>query len=536
MKRRIPAAWSRVAALSVGVVLGAALAAASPPANAQDKSKTLRIVAHADVKILDPSFTTAYITRNFGYMVYDMLFGLDAKGEPQPQMVDKYSSANDGKEWRFSLRPGLKFSDGTPVKAGDAVASIQRWASRDSVGRAMTAAGAEWKVVDDASFSLTLKEPFGLVLHALAKPSGFPLVVMPERLAKMPTTSPLNEVLGSGPFVFKRDEWVPGNKVVFLRNPEYVARSEPASGLAGSKKPVFDRVEWLYLPDANSAIAALRNGEVDFVEQVPPDYIAPLRGDPNVVIGASGSYQGFMVMNHLHPPFDNQKVRQALLQAVSQARFVAGMGYPEDMRVDYCPTYFICGSPNETDAGSEPYRKADVAKAKKLLAESGYKGEKVVLLVPTDVTYLNAEALVAAQTLRSVGFNVDMNNMDWASIGARRAKKDAPEAGGWSMYLTVAGEFDVDSPITNAYLSAACGNTLPGWPCDKELDELRTAWLRESDPAKRRQALDAFQRRAYEAVPYINVGQYSAAFAARKDLKGIDRMGRGLLTVWMLSK
>jgi peptide/nickel transport system substrate-binding protein len=536
MNRRIPAACLRLAALSASVVLGAVLAAAAPTVAAQDKAKTLRIVAHADVKILDPSFTTAYITRNFGYMVYDMLFGLDAKGEPQPQMVDKYTRSEDGKQWQFSLRPGLKFSDGSLVKAADAVASIQRWSSRDSVGRAMTAAGAEWKVVDDAGFSLTLEESFGLVLHALAKPSGFPLVVMPERLAKMPTTSPLTEVLGSGPFIFKRDEWVPGNKVVFLRNPDYVARSEPASALAGSKKPAFDRVEWLYLPDANSAIAALKNGEVDYVEQVPPDYIAPLKGDPNVVIGASGAYQGFMVMNHLHAPFDNQKVRQALLQAVSQERFVAGMGYAEDMRIAYCPSYFICGSPNETAAGSEPYRKADVAKAKKLLAESGYKGEKVVLLVPTDVSYLNAEALVAAQTLRSVGFNVDMNNMDWASIGARRAKKDAPEAGGWSMYLTVAGEFDVDSPITNAYLSAACGNTLPGWPCDKQLDELRTAWLRETDAAKRREALDAFQKRAYETVPYISVGQYSAAFAARKSLKGADRLVRGLPTVWMLEK
>ena len=530
MNRRTFAVRFTAAALA----LGGALLVASAPAIAQ--TKTLRIVAHADVKILDPGFTTAYITRNFGYMVYDMLFGLDAKGDPKPQMVDKYTTSADGKAWSFTLRDGLKFSDGAAVTAADAVASIQRWSARDNVGRAMNAAGAEWKAVDTKTFALTLKEPFGLVLHGLAKPSGFPLVVMPERMAKLPTTSPLTEVLGSGPFIFKRDEWVPGNKVVFLRNPDYVARSEPPSGLAGSKRPNFDRVEWLYLPDANSAIAALKNGEVDFIEQVPPDYIAPLRTDPGIAIGASGSYQGFMVMNHLHPPFDNVKVRQALLRAVSQERFVAGMGYPLDMRVTYCPTYFICGSANETAAGSEPYRKADVAAAKKLLAASGYKGEKIVLLVPTDVTYLNAEALVAAQTLRSVGFDVDMQNMDWASIGARRAKKDAPEAGGWSMYLTVAGEFDVDSPITNAYLSAACGNSLPGWPCDKPLDELRTAWLRETVPAKRREILDAFQKRAYEAVPYINVGQYSAAFAARKDLKHIDMMKRGLPTVWMLDR
>ncbi|HZH06441.1 MAG TPA: ABC transporter substrate-binding protein [Lautropia sp.] len=515
-------------------LLCAAFGLVSPPAAAQ--AKTLRIVAHADVKILDPGFTTAYITRNFGYMVYDMLFGLDGKGEPRPQMVDKYTTSDDGKAWTFSLRPGLAFSDGSPVTAADAVASIQRWASRDSVGRAMTAAGAEWKVTDAASFAMTLKEPFGLVLQGLAKPSGFPPVIMPERLAKLPTASPLNEVLGSGPFLFKRDEWVPGNKVVFVRNPAYVPRSEPADGLAGSKKPNFDRVEWLYLPDSNSAVAALKNREVDMIEQLPPDFIAPLRADPDIHVGASGAYQGFMVMNHLHAPFNNPKVRQALLVAVSQERFVAGMGYPPDMRISHCPTYFICGGANETQAGAEPFRKADVAKAKRMLSESGYKGEKVLLLVPTDVPYLNAEALVAAQTLRSIGFNVDTNNMDWASVGARRARKDAPDAGGWSMYLTVAGEFDVDSPITNAYLSASCGNSLPGWPCDKELDELRTAWLRETEPAKRREVLDAFQKRAFEAVPYISVGQYSAAFAARRELKHVDRLSRGLPTVWVLDK
>jgi peptide/nickel transport system substrate-binding protein len=336
--------------------------------------------------------------------------------------------------------------------------------------------------------------------------------------------------------MFKRDEWVPGNKTVFVRNPNYVARSEPPSGLAGSKKTTFDRVEWLYLPDANSAIAALKRGEVDLVEQVPPDYIAPLRTDTGVKVGSGGIYQGFLVMNHLLPPFNNPKVRQALLQAVSQERFVAAMGYPLDMRMAYCQTFFICGSPNETGAGADPYRKADVAKAKKMLADSGYKGEKVTLLVPSDVTYLNAEALMAAQTMKSIGMNVDAQTMDWASIGARRAKRDAPEAGGWNMYVTVAGEFDVNSPITNAYLSAACGNTLPGWPCDKPLDDLRNAWLKETVPAKRKEILDAFQSRAYEAVPYINAGQYSAAYAARASLKGTEKLWAGMPTVWMLDK
>ena len=244
MKRRF------LAPLASAALMAAALFAAAP---ALAQVKTLKVVAHADVKILDPTFTTAYISRNFGYMVYDTLYAQDAKGVPKPQMAEKHTVSKDGLNWTFTLRPGLKFSDGSPVTAADAVASLQRWGARDSIGRAMGNAGAEWKAVDARNFTLTLKEPFGMVLEGLAKPSGFPPVILPERLAKMPTTSPLTEVLGSGPFIFKRDEWVPGNKAVFVRNPNYVARTEPPSGLAGSKKPHFDRVEWLYLPDANSA-------------------------------------------------------------------------------------------------------------------------------------------------------------------------------------------------------------------------------------------------------------------------------------------
>jgi peptide/nickel transport system substrate-binding protein len=243
-----------------------------------------------------------------------------------------------------------------------------------------------------------------------------------------------------------------------------------------------------------------------------------------------------MVMNQLHPPFNNPKIRQAVLKAVNQDKFMAAMGYPKDMRVTNCATFFICGSAHETFAGAEPWRTPDVAKAKQMLADAGYKGEKVVLLVPSDITYLNAEALMAAQTMRSIGMNVDMQTADWASIGARRAKKDAPDAGGWNMYVTVAGSFDADSPITNAYLSASCGTPLPGWPCDKKLDELRTEWIKETNPAKRKQLLDEFHARAFEALPYISVGQFSPAMAARKELKGLEHMGNGLPTVWYLDK
>ena len=530
---RSVAALTTCAALLAGSLVMAVSPAAAQTATA---GKTLRYVPNGDLKILDPLFTTAYITRNFGYMVYDTLYAQDAKGQPKPQMVASHTVSKDGREWSFTLRPGLKFSDGAAVTSADVVASLARWTARDSIGRAMTAAGAEWKATTPATFTLTLKEPFGLVIDALAKPSGYPPIIMPERLAKSPQTGPLSEVMGSGPFTFKRDEWVPGSKVVFLKNPNYVGRSEPPSGLSGNKTAKLDRVEWVYLPDANSATAALKNGEVDMLESVPADYITPLRGDPNVKIGSGGSYQGFIVFNQTQPPFNNEKARQAVAHAVNQEKFMAGMGFPLDMRMKHCATFFICGSANDTSAGAEPFRTVDVAKGKALLAEAGYKNEKVVVLVPTDIAYLNAAALITVQTLKSIGMNVDAQAMDWSSITARRSKKDSPEAGGWNVYVTVAGEFDVNSPVTNAYLSPSCGNSLPGWPCDKQLDEIRSAWIRETAPAKRRELLDAFQTRAYQAFPYVNYGQYSPAFAARSSLKNVDLVWNGIATLWVLDK
>jgi len=321
-----------------------------------------------------------------------------------------------------------------------------------------------------------------------------------------------------------------------VRNPHYVPRTDAPNGLAGSKKPSFDRVEWLYIPDANSAVAALRKGEVDMIEQLAPDFINPLRREPNIRLIPSGSWQGFIVMNQLHPPFNSPKARQAVLKAVDQDKFTAAIGYPKDLRVTHCATFFICGSRYETTAGAEPWRTPDTNKAKQLLAEAGYKGEKVVLLVPSDIPTLNAEALMAAQTMRAIGMNVDMQTSDWATIGARRAKRDAPDKGGWNVYVTMAGSFDVDSPITNAYLSASCGTSLPGWPCDKPLDDLRIAWLKETDARKRKQLLDRLHARAFEALPYISAGQFSPAMAVRTEIKNADKLWGGLPLIWYLDK
>lgn len=523
--------FTRTRALLAGSALSALLVAALPASAA---ATTIRLAPTADLKTLDPLFNTAYITRNHGYMVFDTLFSQDSKGDVKPQMVDTWTSSEDGKKWSFTLRDKIQFNDGSPVKAEDAVASIERWAKKDTLGRLLMQAGAKFTVVDDKTFELELEQPFGLVLAALSKPSGMPLFIMPKRLADTDPSVPVTEMVGSGPFLFKKEEWVPGNKVVYERNPNYVPRNEPADGLAGGKVAKVDRVEWIYIPDANTAAAALQNGEVDMIESVTPDFLPVLEANPEITLTPSAASQGMIVPNHLHPPFNNAKARQALYHLVNQAEFVSAVGYSDKYRTEYCPSMYTCSSPYATDAGAAPYKTQDVDKAKALLKEAGYNGEKVVILYPTD--NVNSPAnLVLAQVLEKAGVNVDLQAMDWASVAARRLKKDAPADGGWNFFLTHGGYFDASTPVTNPWLSAPCGNGLPGWPCDEKLDELRKQWIAESDPEASKKLASQLQERAYQAVPYVMWGEFKPVIATR-GLKNVDLMKSGIPVMWNVEK
>lgn len=495
---------------------------------------TIRLAPTADLKTLDPLFNTAYITRNHGYMVFDTLFSQDSKAVAKPQMVESWTSSADGKNWSFTLRDKLSFNDGTPVTAADCVASVERWAKKDTLGRLMMQAGAKLTVVDDKTFEISLEQPFGLVLAALSKPSGMPLFIMPKRLADTDPSTPVTEMVGSGPFLFKKGEWVPGNKVVYEKNPNYVPRSEPADGLAGGKVVKADRVEWIYIPDANTAAAALNNGEVDMIESVTPDFLPVLEGNSEVQLTSSAATQGMIVLNHLHAPFNNVKARQAVYQLINQKEFVSAVGYSGKYGSDYCPSMYTCDSPFSTDAGSAPYKTPDVEKAKALFKEAGYQGEKVVILYPTD--NVNSPAnLVLAQALEKAGINVDLQAMDWASVAARRLKKDPPAQGGWNIFLTHGGYFDASTPVTNPWLSAPCGNGLPGWPCDEQLDELRKQWIAEPDEAKNKALAIKIQERAYEAVPYVMWGEFKPVIATR-GLKNVELLKTGIPVMWNIEK
>ncbi|MGI9410135.1 MAG: ABC transporter substrate-binding protein [Hyphomicrobiaceae bacterium] len=498
----------------------AALTAFSMPASAE---KVLRIVPHADLKNLDPIWTTAYITRNHGYMVYDTLFATDGNLKVQPQMVDTWKVSDDGLVYTFKLRAGLKWHDGKPVKSEDCIASIARWGKRDGMGQKLMDFVKSMDVVDDNTFTITLKEPYGLVIQSLGKISSNVPFMMPKRLAETDAFKQVPEIVGSGPFKFVKDKWVPGSKIVYVKNEDYVPRKEPASGSAGGKVVKVDRVEWVYIPDPATTMNALTNGEVDLWETPAVDMTAQLNADPNVVVKVIDPLgtQGWLRPNHLHPPFNNAKARQALVHAVNQEEYLQALvGNPEFYKV--CAAYFICGTPNESKVGTEALAKVNLEMAKKLLAESGYKGEQIIMMHPTDIPVLNSATLVTAQMLRSIGMKVKVQAMDWSTLTSRRAEKKDPSKGGWNIFHTYSTGADVTSPIANIGISGGgVEKAWFGWPTDAKIEQLRDKYARASSREEKDKIINELQARLFEVVPYVNYGQWFQPMAWRSNLSGV---------------
>jgi peptide/nickel transport system substrate-binding protein len=495
--------------------------------------KTLKAVVHADLKVLDPTWNTTYITNRYGYVVYDTLFAFNGKFEPKPQMVDHWSVSDDRLTWTFTLRPGLKFHDGAPVTADDCIASVKRWAVRDAMGQLLVSHIADWRVVDASTFSFHLKEPYALVLETLGRP-GTPAYIYPAKIAGVPSTEQITASIGSGPFIMKKDEWRPGSKVVFVKNPDYIPRAERPDFMSGGKVVKIDRLEWLYIPDATTALNALMNGEVDYYEMPPMDFIPLFKENPDIktMLVDTLGVQSLIRPNATLPPFNNEKAREALTYLASEEEYNQAVVGQPDLYLKSCGAFFMCGSDNETKAGAP--QKPDLAKARALLAEAGYKGEPIVVLQPTDRPSYAAVVTVMVEKLRAIGVNVDMQAADWSTISIRRAKKDPIDKGGWNLFVTSHGGSDAATPLSNVWFNSGCEKANAGWPCDPTLQQMIATWAQEPDRAKRHGMIDAIQTRGYQSVPYVPAGQYFQPIAFRKNVTGM--LNAGMPVYWNIDK
>ena len=503
-----------------------AVAAGHPVAALASDPRVLRYVPQADLTVVDPVMTTAYITRYHATMVWDQLYGIDSNLEPQPQMVQGHTLEENGLLWTFTLREGLRFHDGDPVRGRDCVASIKRWAARDPMGQALLARVADMTAPDDRRFTIRLTRPFKLVLSCLAKIGPPALMVMPERLANTDPFTSIKEVIGSGPFRFLPNERVVGSKVVYARNPDYVPRQGGAPDwLAGPKIVNFDRVEWIVMPDPGTAAAALQNGEVDWWENPPNDLLPMLQRSDAVRTETTGPLGtiGTGVLNHLHPPFDKPEVRRIVLEAVSQADFMtAAAGTNPEMWRDGIGI-FSPGTPMASSAGmgviNGPRR--DLATLKKALPGAGYRNERIVFMAPSDQAVLTAQGAVALDLLQKLGFNVNYTVMDWGTLVQRRASKEPPDKGGWNMFITGWSGLDMTTPVTNQTLRSNGSKAWFGWPDLPPVQDLIEAWLEAPDVPTQQKIAAQIQNKALELVPYIPTGQYFSRTACLKNITGI---------------
>jgi peptide/nickel transport system substrate-binding protein len=517
--------WKRptiASALSV-LALSVALTSQAATSQAMAKGKTITAVMHSDLRILDPGFTTAYITRDHGYMVYDTLLATDSSFKVQPQMAD-WKISDDKLTYTFTLRDGLKWHDGTPVTAEDCVASLKRWGRNDNMGQKLMDFTASIEPIDAKSFALKLKEPYGLVLESIGKPSSYTPFMMPKRLAETPAGQQIKEQIGSGPFKFVQSEFQPGVKAVYEKNPDYVPRKEPPSWTAGGKVAKVDRVEWITMPDAQTGVNALQSGDIDFMETPSFDLLPVIAANKDIKIEILNKlgFQTLGRMNFLHPPFDNVKVRRAALLAMNQKNVLdALVGNPEYYKT--CGAFFVCGTPLATDEGSGNLTKGgSMAEAKKALAESGYDGTPIVIMAPGDVVTLKAQPIVSAQLLRDAGFKVDLQATDWQTVVARRASQKPTKEGGWNMFFTNWVGADVMNPIANASIGGrGTKGGWFGWAENAKIEELKDKFARSGSPEEQKKIAAEIQKEAYEQVIYVPLGQYLAPSAWRKSLTGV---------------
>lgn len=498
------------AAVAVGLLVAAAPAVAE---------SVLRVRPFGDLKQLDPFITSDYMVRNHGYMVYDTLFSMDENLKVQPQMVDSFTVSDDRLTYSFVLRDGIKFHNGEPVTAQDVVASLKRWGQRDGLGQQLAKLTASLAATDARTVTLKLSQPWGLVLDALGKPSSNVPFIMPAMIAETPIDTAITDPTGSGPFIMKKDEWVPGSKVVYVKNPDYKPRAEAASGLAGAKIAGVDRVEWHYIPDAQTALNALQAGEIDIFEEVPPDFLPVLEGNADIKTMPQDSLGMQMVfrMNTTQPPFNNEKVRQAIRYMIDQETFArAYVSDPGLYKV--CPSFYMCSSPYFTDAG---WVQPDLEKAKQLIAESGYDGMPVVVLHATEAGPTNTFSLVAEQLMRDIGLKVDAQSMDWGTLTARRSSKEPVDKGGWSLFMSGPTGADMMDPTGHLGLRSNCDAAWFGWPCDEEIEKLRAAFAMETDPARKAEIAKSVQMRAVEVVPYWPAAQLFLVRGMRADVDNV---------------
>ena len=500
--------------------LAGASAVVAAPAIAQ-RTPVLRFVPQANLTSLDPIWTTATVTSNHAYYVYDTLYAVGADLKPRPQMAEGHEVSADGLAWTIRLREGLRFHDGTPVLGRDCAASLSRWSKRDQFGQLLDKVLDRYETPDDRTLVVRLKKPFPLLLDAIGKPDANVAWIMPERIAATDPYRAITEAVGSGPYRFLPDEYVSGARCAYAKFDGYRPRPEPIDWGAGGKVAHYPRIEWTVMPDPATASAALRNGEVDWWEQPLADLLPGLaKAGIKLQVDQPGGRHAFARVNHLHPPFNDRKARQAFMMAVNQEDHMQASQGDDPSLWAVCRSPYPNGTPYAKDYGEGPMR-GDLDAARRLLRESAYRGETTVVLNPTDFPSMGPVGQVTADLLTRIGFTVDLRESDWGTVVQRRANRESVEKGGWSVFHSFGSASTYATPATSTLVRQQGAAAWFGWPDDPKAEAMVQDWLDAPDEASRTRIADAIGALAMEDVATIPVGQFFIKTAFRPAITGV---------------
>src|SRR5499425_1563927 len=466
MRRWVPARLAWLAMIAVLIVGGSVALAADVPR----KGGVIRVGNLGEPPALDAHWTTASITETLTNHIYEGLYSLDSSNKPIPMLAEGVSISKDGLVYTFKLRQGVKFHNGKEMTSEDVVASLARWGKQSVYGKALFAQVVDWKALDKYTAEMKLKEKSAIVLISLAVPNNFGAIYPKEIAEKFAPEQKVTEYIGTGPF--KLAEWKPDQYIRMVRFDDYKSRNEKPNGYGGGKTAYVDEIRWVPVPEVATRVAQVETGELDFADDLNLDAYDRLKGNANAHPIISKPYYWLVaVFNKKEGLMSNQKLRQAWQAALDSEpimKNVAG-GKSEFYRMDYNLIHQEMGAWHVKMQGL-PWNEHNKEKAKKLLQESGYKGEPIRFMTTQEYKWMYDFALVSKQQLEDVGFKIDLQVMDWSTLGQRRVQPKE-----YDVFTTGMGNFF--DPTQHIYL----GPNWPGWTSDEEFLTLNTQLSRETD-------------------------------------------------------
>jgi peptide/nickel transport system substrate-binding protein len=411
-------------ALSVALLAGSALA--QTPFQCPRQGGDLIFALEARVPGLDQHASNSTATRNIGMNVFETLVTRDDKMNPMLELADALQESSDGLSYTFKLRPGITFHNGKTLTSADVVASFDRY-KKIGVDRSILDAAERWEAPDPQTFRIVLKAPLPTFIEQLSS-FTVPIVIIPSELADAPAQQ--LQIVGTGPF--QVDEFRADSHVRLKRFANYKpdTRHTDLVGFGGYKQACVDTVTFRMMTEPAARTAALEVGEIHGVEDVPVTSQKRLAENKDIKLSRNETFWlNVTYPNFSYPPTDNPKVRQAILAAMD---FEEIMEAASEGQFKLNPGFQFPGQLYFTTAGSENLNQKNPEKAKKLLAEAGYKGEKVTLLTNREFPFMYNTSLVMAEQLKAAGINAELLVLDWPAALAKSQK----ETEGWNFFYT----------------------------------------------------------------------------------------------------